>query len=278
MTVPDRRSLAPMEAIEFAIDRAFRHFFFSVGLVLAWAVVLSPLVVAAWYVAFRNGPPADVASLGTWARVALGVLAAGVLLASFSIAVNWNRRVLTGERPRGLGWVRLDGKVWRYILGFLVLLAVLAVYGAIIFAILTQGVPALAPKLGPAAKPAGIVLAVLFGLSALFSFYRLWSWLAGIAAGDRDYTLGTAWRASRGNRISFLFFTFWLLFALAIAGAIGAGAFLGQQALGRPWASAAGFALIGIVGWIAVFIVTGVAASHYRQFSAPSQNGDDGNQ
>ena len=34
-----RRSLAPMEAIEFAIEKAFRHFIFSIGLVLAWAIL-----------------------------------------------------------------------------------------------------------------------------------------------------------------------------------------------------------------------------------------------
>ncbi len=276
MTVPDRRSLAPMEAIEFAIEKAFRHFFFSVGLVLAWGILLSPLIGTAWYFALRNGPPADMAALGTSARVALGVLAAGVVLASFSIAVNWNRRVLTGERPRGLGWVRLDGAVWRYILGFVLLLVVLAVYGALIFAILTQAVPALAPRLGPASAPLGIALGVLLGLSGLFTFYRLWSWLAGIAVGDVAYTLGTAWRSTRGNRVRYVFFTFWLLFTLAILGALGVGAFMGQQALARPWATAAGFGLIGIVGWMAAFIVTGVAASHYRQLSGSSQIGDDG--
>lgn len=266
--MPDRRSLPPMEAIEFAIEKSFRHFFFSIGLVLAWALLLSPLIAAAWYFAFRSGPPPDIAALGTPAKVALGVLGFGILLASFSIAVNWHRRTLSDERPRGLRWVRLDGVVWRYILGFAMLLVVLAVYAGVIFGILTQAVPALAPHLGPAAQPAGVVVAVLLGLSALFTFYRLWSWLAGIAVEDRAYTLRSAWRATRGNRLNYLSFTFWLLFSLAIAGGLGAGAYFGQQLLAAPWSAVVAFGVIGLIGWIAIFLVTSVAAAHYRAFAA----------
>lgn len=265
--MPDRRSLPPMEAIEFAIEKSFRHFFFSIGLVLAWALLLSPVIAAAWYFAFRNGPPPDIAALGAPAKAALGVLGFGMLLASFSIAVNWHRRTLSDEMPRGLRWVRLDGVVWRYILGFAMLLVVLAVYAGVIFGILTQAVPALAPHLGPAAQPAGAVVAVLLGLSALFTFYRLWSWLAGIAVEDRAYTLRTAWGVTRGNRLNYLSFTFWLLFSLAIAGGLGAGAFFAQQMLPQPWIKPTAFGVMGVLGWMAMLFVSSVAASHYRAFA-----------
>ena len=57
MTDTPRRSLSPMEAIEFSIAAVFRHFFFGLGLVLSWLVLLTPLIVLAWYLAFRTGMP-----------------------------------------------------------------------------------------------------------------------------------------------------------------------------------------------------------------------------
>jgi hypothetical protein len=268
-TQTTRRSLAPMEAIEFAIAAAFRHFFFAIGLVLSWLVLLSPLLALAWFLAFRDGTP-DWRALPPAAMAGLALLGTGLLLASFSIAVNWHRRVLLGERPRRLQWVRLDGVMWRYLLGFLLVLIVLGLYAGAAFGITALAAPALEAQLGPAAKPLGIAVAVLLGLSALFTFYRLMSWLAAIAVEDHDYSLGTAWRATRGNRIAYLGFTFWLLFTLGIAGAIGAGAFFAQQTLSQPWVKPVAFALIGLVAWLALFFVATVAAGHYRCFSARS--------
>lgn len=266
MTDTTRRSLPPMEAIEFSIAAVFRHFFFGIRLALSWLVLLAPLIALAWYAAFRNGPP-DFKALTGGQTAALAALGIGVLLASFSIAVNWHRRLLLDEKPRRLCWVRLDGVVWRYLFGFVLLLIVLGIYGGAAFGLSTLAPPALEPKLGPAAKPIGIALAVLFGLSALFTFYRLSSWLAGIAADDRGYTLGTAWKATRKNRIAYLGFTFWLLFTLAIAGGIGAGAFFAQQSLPQPWVKPTAFGVMAVLGWMAMFFVTSVAASHYRAFA-----------
>lgn len=274
MTDTARRSLAPMEAIEFAIAAVFRNFFFGLGLVLSWLVLLSPVLVLAWFVAFRNGAP-DWQALGGGQIAALAALAAGVLLASFSIAVNWHRRVLLGEKPRRLRWVRLDGVVWRYILGFVLLLAVLGLYAGAAFGVTSLAAPALELQLGPAAKPLGIAVAVLIGLSALFTFYRLSSWLAAIAVEDRSYSMGAAWKRTRRNRIAYLGFTFWLLFTLAIAGGLGAGAFFAQSALPQPWVKPVAFALIGLLAWLAVFFIATVAAGHYRCFSGEAKSGAD---
>jgi hypothetical protein len=273
MTVPDRRPLPPMEAIEFAIDAVFRHFFFGLRLALGWAIVLLPLAGLAWFLGFRNGPPADWHALPPQTLAGLGLLGLGVLLASFSIAVSWHRRLLLDESPRGLRWLRLDGVMWRYLFGWLVLLVAMGLYGAAGFAVATKGPPALAASLGPAAKPVCIAAAVLLGLSALFTLYRLLSWLAGIAVGDRDYRFGVARRATKGNRIRYLFFTFWLLFTLAIAGAMGAGAFFGQKALANPWVTIAAFVFIGVLAWMALFLITSVAPSHYR-FLAPKRESE----
>jgi hypothetical protein len=274
MTDTPRRSLAPMEAIEFSIAAVFRNFFFGLGLALSWLVLLSPLVVLAWYLAFRNGAP-DFKALSPAAMAGLALLGAGLLLASFSIAVNWHRRVLLGETPRRLNWVRLDGVMWRYVLGFLLILIVLGLYAGAAFGVTALAAPALEPQLGPAAKPLGTVIAVLLGLSALFTFYRLSSWLAAIAVEDRDYGLRTAWRATRKNRIAYLGFTFWLLFTLAVAGAIGAAAFFAQQALPQPWVKPAAFVLMGVLAWLAMFFIATVAAGHYRCFSGMARSAGD---
>lgn len=265
MTEPTRRSLAPMEAIEFSIAAAFRHFFFSLRLALAWLVLLSPLAAIVWFTAFRNGPP-DWKALDGLAIAGLAALGAGVLLASFSVAVNWHRRLLLGETPRRLQWMRLDGATWRYLLGFLLILAVLGLYAGAALGVTTLAAPALEPQLGPAAKALGIALAAIFGLSALFTFYRLASWLPAIATGDADYTLKAAWKATARNRLAYLGFTFWLLFTLAIAGAIGAGAFFAQQAAPQPWVKHVAFAVIGLMAWLSMFFVTSLLAGLYAQF------------
>lgn len=263
--MPDRRSLPPMEAIEFAIDKAFRHCFFAAGLVIGWSIALLPLAALAWFLAFRNGPP-DFKTLPPAAIGALGLLGLGVLIASFSMGVNWNRRILLGETPSFLGRWRLDGPVWRYCAAVFLLLVVVAIYGALGAAVMTVAVPAMAANLGSAAKPLGIVITVLIGLSGLFTLYRLLSWLPGRATGEAAYTLGTAWATTRGNRFAFLGFTFWVLFTLAVAGGIGAGAFFAQQSLPQPWVKPAAFALIGIVAWLALLFLHSVPAALYRAF------------
>lgn len=271
MTDTSRRPLPPMGAIEFSIAAVFRHFFFALRLVLGWLILLLPLVALVWFVAFRTGPP-DWQALDGASIAALAALGAGVLLAAFSIAVNWHRRVLLGETPRGLAWVRLDGVVWRYVSGVLLILIVLGAYAGAAFGITTLAAPALAPQLGPAARPLGIAAAVLLGLSALFTAYRLASWLAGLAVDDRDYPLKASWRATRKNRLAYLGFTFWLLFVLAIAGALGAGAFFAQQAQPDPWVKAAAFTLIGLLAWMTVFLLVTVAASHYAHFAGAAKD------
>lgn len=263
--MPDRRSLPPMGATEFAIDRAFRHFFFALGLVIGWAIVLLPLGALAWFAAFRNGPP-DFKALPPAAMGALGLLGLCVLLASLSMGVNWNRRILLDERPGLLKRWRLDGAMWRYTAGVVFLLVVLAVYAGIGAGVMAGAVPALAPTLGPAAKPLGIAVTVLVGLSGLFTLYRLMSWLPGLATGAEDYGLGTAWRTTKGNRFAFLAFTFWLLFSLAIAGGLGAGAFFAQQSLPQPWVKPVAFAVIAVLGWLAMLFLHSVPAALHRAF------------
>jgi len=263
--VPDRRSLPPMEATEFAIDAAFRHCFFALGLLVGWLVVLAPFAALVWFTGFRNGPP-DFKALTPAAIAALALLALVTVIASFSIAVNWNRRILAGERPRFWQRWRVDAPVWRYLGGVILILVVLGLYAGAGAGVMLAAVPALAASLGAAAKPIGIVLTVLIGLSGLFSLYRLMSWLPGVVLRERGPSLATVWRATRGNRRAFLGFTFWLLFSLAIAAGLGAGAFFAQQALPQPWVKPAAFALMAVIGWLAVLMLHAVPAALHRAF------------
>lgn len=267
MTKTARRKLPPMSALEFAIDQTFRNFFFGLRLALAWAVVLSPLLIAAYFISFRNGMP-DMKALPPPALAIFAAIALAAFLASVSVAVNWHRRILLNEAPRRLGWIRLDGVVWRYLLGLAVILVVLGLIAAAGFAALTYLLPALEPYLGPASANAGKAVAAVLGLIALFTWYRLSTWLPAIATGNRGYGLWTAWKTTRRNSMRYLGFTFWLLFALAVAAGVGAGAFLAQQALGNSWATAAAFVLIVHLAWQALFLLMTIATSHYRHLTS----------
>lgn len=259
-----------MSALEFAIANVFRHFFFGLRLAVTWAIIASPVAAAVWFSAFHGALP-DLAVPSPRAIGGLAVLGTMLLLASFSIAVNWHRRIILNEKPCWLGWVRLNGVVWRYLFCFLFIAAVVGAAAAGVFAVQTYAVPALEPQLAAAAKPVGIGISVLLGLFGLFTWYRLSTLLPAIATGDKDYSIDTAWKATRNNRARFLGFTFWLLFSLAIAGGVGVGAFLAQKALNNPYATAAAFAIMGLLVWLALFFITTIAASHYAHFS---QHGD----
>lgn len=265
MNTKDIRKLPPMAALEFAIEQTFRNFFYSIRLVLGWAVVMSPLLVAAWFVVFRNGMP-DMTALPPSAVAVLIAITAVALLASFSIAVNWHRRILLKETPRRLAWLRLDGAVWKYLFGFVVVVIVLGLIGAAIYAALNLLPARLEPQFGPAAASAGKALAVLLGLFGLFVWYRLSTWLPAIAVRSADYGFGHAWKLTRRNSMRFLGFTFWLVFTFAIVAGIGAAAFFGQQMLNNPWAMAAAFTLIAILGWLSLFMLMTIATSHYFHF------------
>ena len=262
--------LPPMTALEFAIASTFRHFFFGLALALLWLIVLLPFIGAAYVFGFSAGPP-DFKALPPAALVSFAVLGAMAFLASVSIAVNWHRRLILDEKPKRLAWIRLNGVVWRYFFCFLFIYLVVGAAVAAVFAVQTYAVPALEPKLAAAAKPVGIGISALLGLFGLFTWYRLSTLLPAIATGDKDYSFGMAWKATRNNRVRFLGFTFWLLFSLAIAGAIGAGAFFGQQSMNNPYATVAAFAIIGLLAWLGLFFVTTIATSHYVHFSQISE-------
>ena len=93
--------LPPMTALEFVIANTFRHFLFGVWLTTLWVILLLPFLAAVYFTAFRSGIP-DFKALTPAALAAFAALGVMALLATFSIAVNWHRRVLLNERPHHL--------------------------------------------------------------------------------------------------------------------------------------------------------------------------------
>ena len=259
------RKLPPMSALEFAIEQAFRRFFFGLRLMLTWTVLCLPLLGAVYYLVFMDGMP-KIEALKPVDFAALSVLGLVVLLAAVSIMVNWNRRILEDERPRGLGWIRVDGAVWNFFLGLVILLMVIGLMSGASALMALRGPVFFESNLAGAAKPAATGVAGIIGISALFVGLRLMTRLPAIALGNRDYGFGSAWRATRRNTIRYLGFLFWLVFTLAIAGGIGAGAVMARTVLPNPWVVGGGIAAATVIGLWIVFVLMSVPACHYRFF------------
>jgi len=259
------RKLPPMAALEFAIGQAFRRYFFGVRLIAGWLIVLAPLLLATYYLALRGGRP-DPAALTPLQIAALVVLALAGLLAAVSVAVNWSRRILLDEQPRGWRWLRLDGPVWRYLIALLVFLVIVGGLAGLAALVAVRGAPSLVPKLGPAAQPAANVSAGVTALIAVLVALRLMTRLPAIAVANRAYGFGRAWRTTKRNSLRYLGFLFWLIFGLAIAGGIGAGAVMARKLVADPWVVGGGTAVAAIIGLWIVFLLMTVPVSHYRFF------------
>ncbi|MFT3986383.1 hypothetical protein [Aestuariivirga sp.] len=258
----DRRPLPPMSTLEHAISNTFRHSFFALKLVLAWALVLVPAFALAM-LPLRGLNLQDAAHLPPHAIAILAVLGVLVLLALLSMGVNWQRRLLLGESPKGLAWWRLDGHVWRSLFAHLMVFVALAIFAALAAAMKTFGEPWLTARIGGAAKPVTILVLVILGIIGLTTGYRLAVKLPGVAIGRRDYKFRHAWGDTRRNTLRFLGFTFWYLFSLAVAGAICAGAFFAQKAEPTLWAQIAAAVVIALAIWFALWMSLTVFASMY---------------
>ena len=258
----ERRPLPPMSALEDAISRTFRHMFFALRLVLAWALVLLPAGALA-LLPLRGLDLSNLGALPPRAIAVLGVLGVLLLLALLSMGVNWQRRLLLGESPRGLAWWRLDRHVWRSLFSHVAVLLALAVIAGLAVAMKTYGEPWLTVKIGAAAKPITIAVLVLLGVFGLMTGYRMAVKLPGVAIGRRDYKFAHAWGDTRRNTLRLLGFTFWYLFALAIAAAICAAAYFAQKASPTPWAQAAAAIVVALAIWFALWLSLTVFASMY---------------
>lgn len=183
----------------------------KMGIILVTHPELAPIIT--------GGGEADAPLPGT-AWLALAVYYAVWFVALCSMAVNWHRFLLRDDNPVGWEHLRLDGKVWRYagntlaisLIAGLILLVFFGVtlIAGVVVRSLHEVVPGNVWGWSLAFALLVVVSFVIVLLAIIFTF-RLSIKLPAIAVGD-DYSLGDAWRDSRGN--NFRLFGFMLLLAL----------------------------------------------------------------
>lgn len=195
-----------------ALGHAFRSTMDNIGFAFhiswPWVLMLLPLNVATNLYLVLNGLETggepNPAMLGKFFAVFIPLALASIVAYS-SIAVNWHRYVLLDEIAQGWQRLRIDGLIWRYIgnfiLIFLILLAcgipVGAAVGLISYLLTTLwGEEMLLVMLVPS-------VAALYAL-AFIAAYRLMVKLPAVALGRRDFSMGDAWRATKGNSLRLL--------------------------------------------------------------------------
>ena len=260
-----KRKLPPMSALEDAISRTFGNTGFALRLTLTWALVLAPFAVAA-ALFVRAHPELDVKNLPPTVMAGAAVLIAMAVLAILSINVNWHRRLLLNETPRGLAWIRLNGPVWRYLFHLIFIAMVMTALIGLPIAGFIHWKPLLQDRLGPLLPALTIAGGAILAIAAQVCLYRLSFKLPATSIGRRDYGFAKAWRDSRGNTLRFMGFSFWLYFSVAICAAIGAAAFFAQGLIHNPLSPAAAIGLIAILSWLYVFLLFTIAASLYSFF------------
>ena len=181
-----------------AYGAAFRQFGTVVRIAWFWALVLLALnwAVLSLLPAWMSDPKAILA-LDFNSVVLLsvfGLLNGLVFLPPLaSIAVNWHRALLLGERPGSFAFVRLDGPVWHYV-GFAAVLMIIRFAATL---------PQTLTTLGQGGAPAGNPFLILLGsvvVVVVFMFLpRLSLALPGAAIGDGDTGMASGFAATRRN-------------------------------------------------------------------------------
>ena len=205
-----------------ALGHAFRSTTDNIGFAFhiswPWVLILLPFNVGTNLYMVLNGLETggepDPAKIGTYFAVAAPLILASIV-AYASIAVNWHRYVLLDEIAQGWQRLRIDSLTWRYIGNFILIFLVLlvcaipigAAFGLISFLLyaLMNGTMA--------------TVLVIPAVVALYAFafvvsYRLLVKLPAVALGRSDFSMGDAWRATKGN--SFRLLGLLVLFVLCI--------------------------------------------------------------
>lgn len=254
-----------MSALEFAVAQALRNYVFAIRLLLAWAILVLPVAVLLFMFGLGGKLP-DLNAPSPAVLAAGAVLLVLSLLAALSVSVNWYRRVLLGETPRRFAWWRLNRPVWHYLAALLLFWAILAVFAIAILHARTELPLTLAGRAGPATGPIVNGLTGLLGLLVFFVSFRLCAKLPAAAVGDTGFGFGTSWRSTGWCHWRILGHAFWLLFTLAIVGAIGAGLFFATRLSSASWVMPAAAAALAMLAWFALLLLLTIPASFYRYY------------
>jgi hypothetical protein len=213
-----RRKLPVFATVGRAYAATLRSF--PTLLRISWLWVLAIALVGALFgwvgrsILPPHASPADIARFTTMDMIAFqgfNTLAAlAVLPFLSSIAVNWHRYLLLGERPAATAFARLDGTVWSYT----VALAVLTLLRTAIAVVQQVGLPA-----GDGGPPAGSAVIVQLALTVLsvaaFMYIGRYSLALPARALEHGWvsfsdafttTQGNTWRLAWGFIFSMIFY------------------------------------------------------------------------
>lgn len=176
------RKLSPTKAISHALSSVWNFRQVAARIALAWLPLLLLCGIAEIYFAPPDVANVSAEELPTVSPVQVITFLVS-LLATSSMAVNWQRFILRDELGRGL---RVDANVLRYALfTFLLMMA------AVVPTALLLSLALLAPGAAVIALPGAVLIGgIVTRLSIRFP---------AIALGNRSFTFRDAWTASAGN-------------------------------------------------------------------------------
>jgi hypothetical protein len=217
------RTLPVINAFSHAFRSTINNIAFAFHASWPWMAVLLPVLVAGNLYLLARGPvnPGEFpVALGAFG-VLLGLIQG---LAFASIAVNWHRYVLLDEMPVGAQRLRLDWPVWRYFGNIILISLIVGVImlpvgfvAAFVLGATAAGGGFAGPDDFAGMLKVGLPLLAIVATLSLAFFYRYGVKLPAIALERRDFGLGDAWRATRGNFLPMLGMGFlYVLIGLAI--------------------------------------------------------------
>jgi hypothetical protein len=263
------RKLPVFGALGHAIRSTTDNIGFAFHISWPWVLILLPFNVATnLYVVLNGletGGEPDPAKIGTYFAVATPLILASIV-AYASIAVNWHRYVLLDEIADGWQRLRIDGLMWRYIGNFILIVLVLslcAIPAVLATALLGFLVNAL---LGETI----LTVVVVPAIAALYAFafvaaYRLMVKMPAVALGRRDFSMGDAWRATRGNSWQMLGLLILFVLCMVLIGVMMLAVTYAFGLLGTVGLSLA-VAIQVMVNWVATILGVTLLTSLYGFF------------
>ena len=263
------RKLPVFKAFGHAIRSTTDNMGFAFHISWPWVLMLLPFNVATNLYMVLNGLESggepNPATLGKFFAVLIPLGLASVVAYS-SIAVNWHRYVLLDEIAQGWQRLRIDSLTWRYIGNFILVglvagaCAIPIVVVFLLIGFLIQG------------ALEGTLIGVFFALGAgvFYAFifivsYRLLIKLPAVALGRTDFSMGNAWRATKGN--SWRMLGLLILFVLCML-LVGAGMFAITYLFGLlgTLGLSLAVAIQVMVNWVATILGVTLLTSLYGFF------------
>ena len=194
---PRAKKLPVLATVRRAYAAVFGNFGMAVRIAWLWSLLVVALqLLSTWVLPAWMTNPADIMhlDLNTLIFVSFAGFLNGLLIlpALASIAVNWHRALLLGERPGAWAFMRLDGRVWAYV-GIAAIIATVRFVASVpqVMLSLERGTG------GELAIYRALAAIVFVGLLVIVP--RLSLGLPGTAIGAPSAGLGSGYASGRGN-------------------------------------------------------------------------------